>query len=130
MRNFCNENSIIFNRGSAVHPSPLTVKRFFVVSVVGTLASVFDTSLSALFLCVRKQNIRMVVIISRKERRERGVLIYLLFTLALEMSQVSLRLENAEAGRQTNITNNCWFSASLCALLSCVASDLSNDSVI
>ena len=45
----------------------------------------------------RKQNIRVVVIVSRKERRERGVLISILFTLALEWSQVSLRLENAEA---------------------------------
>ena len=37
-------------------------------------------------MCMRKQNIRVVVIISRKGRRERGVLIPLLFTLALEMS--------------------------------------------
>jgi hypothetical protein len=46
----------------------------------------------------RKQNIRVVIIISRKERRERGVYISLLFTLSLEMSQASLRLESAEAG--------------------------------
>ena len=61
-------------------------------------------------LCVRKQNIRVVVIISRKERRERGVLIPMLFTLTLEMSQVSLRRESAEVGWQTNIVNNYWFS--------------------
>ena len=46
----------------------------------------------------RKQSIRVVIIISRKERRERKGLFALLFTLTLEMSQVSLRLENAEAG--------------------------------
>ena len=46
----------------------------------------------------RKQNIRVVVIISRKERRERKGLFALLFTLTLEWSQVSLRRENAETG--------------------------------
>ena len=46
--------------------------------------------------------------ISRKERRERGDLFPLLLTLTLEWSQVSLRLENAEAGRKTNIVNNNW----------------------
>ena len=40
----------------------------------------------------------MAVIISRKGRRERGVLISILLTLALEKSQVSLRRENAEVG--------------------------------
>ena len=54
-------------------------------------------------LCVRKQNIRVVVIISRKERRERGVLIPLLFTLTLEKSQVSLRRENAENTERAEI---------------------------
>ena len=47
---------------------------------------------------MRKENISVVVIISRKDRREHRVLFPILFTLALEMSQVSLRLENAEAG--------------------------------
>lgn len=59
------------------------------MSVVGTLraASLLYILLSALILCVRKQNIRVVVIISRKERKERRVLVSLLFTLTLEMSQ-------------------------------------------
>ena len=71
-------------------------------------------------MCLREQNNRVVVIIiSRKERRERGVLIFLPFTLALEMSQVSLRQEYAEAGRQTNIVNNYWFPAA--SALSCRA---------
>ena len=40
---------------------------------------------------------------SRKERRERGVLIPLLFTLTLEKSQVSLRRENAENTERAEI---------------------------
>jgi hypothetical protein len=36
--------------------------------------------------------------VSRKERREHKGLFALLFTLTLEWSQVSLRLENAKAG--------------------------------
>ena len=87
---------------ASAHRSPLTVNRspLSSVSVVGTLraASLLSVSLSALVLCVRKQSIRVVIIISRKDRRERGVSIYLLFTLTLEMSQVSLRRESAEAG--------------------------------
>ena len=55
---------------------------------------------------MQKQNICIVVNISRKERRERKGLISLLLTLALEWSQVSLRLESAEVGWQTNIVYN------------------------
>ena len=49
------------------------------MSVVGTLraASVFDTSLSTLILCVRNKTSVWWLYISRKERRERGVLISL-----------------------------------------------------
>ena len=53
----------------------LPVKRYFVVSVVGTLraASVFDTSLSTLILCVRKQNIRVVIYLTQRAQRARSL---------------------------------------------------------
>ena len=58
------------------HHSPLTVNRspLSSVSVVGTLraAYVFDTSLSALILCVRKENISVVVIcLTQRAQRTR-----------------------------------------------------------
>ena len=68
-------------------------------------------------LCVRKENIRVVaIIVSRKERRERKGLIHLLFTLALEESQVSLRLESAEAEWQTYILYS-YYSLLILSLL-------------
>ena len=108
--------------------------------MVGTLraASVFDTSLSALILCVRKENIS-VVVICLTQRAQRARIVSCLSHRIHRIHRFSLWQEEVHAhagvvasftttrerrGRVTNeYSKQLLVSASLCALLSRGASD-------
>ena len=86
--------------------------------------------MSALILCVRKQNIRVVVIyLTQRAQRARSLYFPAIHAVAGDVA--SFTTTGERRGRVTNEnTIQVLLSASLCALLSRVASDPSNDSVI
>ena len=112
---------------ASAHLSPLTVNRspLSSVSVVGTLraASVFDTSLSTLILCVRKENIRMVVIyLTQRPQRTRRFNFHTVHAGAGDVASFTTTGERRD--RMTNeYSKQLLVSASLCVLMSCVAGD-------
>ena len=100
--------------------------------MVGTLraASVLYIPLSVLILCVRKQNI-CVVIIYLTQRAQRTRSFNLPAVHAVAGVVASFTTTGERRGRVTNeYSKQLLITASLCALLSCVASDPSNASVV